>query len=173
MQEKQGVSNLKGLHFQARRKMSRNEDLCSKETPDQVSSAQLCLSETLDKHTCSNRNCTNSFPQTTNIWQQGTCLFDQAKGKDKARWTVALNVLWDVQVGSLSLLQIDCDKTVSTSTKAWSILHFLSHSNCLISEPQTPLPQSLSLPTFLKECDNASKQGVPAMCQVLFLSTDM
>ena len=72
---------------------------------------------------------------------------------------MALNVLWDVQVGSLSLLQIDCDKIVSTSTKASRILHFLSHSNCLVSEPQTPLPQSLSLPTFLKECDNTSKHS--------------
>lgn len=28
-----------------------------------------------------------------------------------------------------------------------------------VSEPQTPLPKSLSLPTFLKDCDNVSKHS--------------
>lgn len=83
MQEKHGVSNLKGLHFQAWRKMSRNEDLCSKETPDQVSSAQLCLSETLGKQTCLNRNCANSNSKQQTFGNREPASLTKPRGKTK------------------------------------------------------------------------------------------
>lgn len=159
MQEKQGVSNLKGLHFQAWRKMSRNEDLCSKETPDQVSSAQLCLSETLGKQTCSNKNCANSNSTNNKHSATGNLPLWPGQGERQS------------QVNSGFECALKCSSMMANSTlnRLWQ--NYINFYKSLkypslslpfqlsVSEPQTPLPKSLSLPTFLKDCDNVSKHS--------------
>lgn len=67
---------------------------------------------------------------------------------------------------------MDCDKIISATKSLKYPSLSLPFQLSVLS--QIPLPKSLSLPTFMKECDDASKHsGVPAMCQVPFLPTDM